>query len=68
MKAKSLQPILLWATLITASLILTSTAQAANQYKVLHYFVETREPDQFRNRLYFWFLTVPEPVARSRQY
>jgi uncharacterized repeat protein (TIGR03803 family) len=38
MKAKSLQPILRWAAVITASLILMSAAQAVNQYKVLHYF------------------------------
>jgi uncharacterized repeat protein (TIGR03803 family) len=38
MKAKSLQPVLRWAVVLTASLILISAAHAANQYKVLHRF------------------------------
>jgi uncharacterized repeat protein (TIGR03803 family) len=37
MKAKSLQLVLRWAAVLTASLMM-STAHAANQYKVLHYF------------------------------
>jgi uncharacterized repeat protein (TIGR03803 family) len=38
MKAKSLQPVLRWAGVLTVSLILITAAHAANQYKVLHYF------------------------------